>query len=134
MHVGPTNCGKTYQALERLKTAENGVYLGPLRLLALEVYEKMTDAGIPCTMLTGEECIYQENSRIVSSTIEMLDISGYYDIAVIDEAQMIADEERGHSWTRSILGLKAKEIHICMDFFFLWKIVFYKALYSCVFS
>ena len=115
LHVGPTNCGKTYQALERLKTAENGVYLGPLRLLALEVYEKMTDAGIPCTMLTGEECIYQENSRIVSSTIEMLDISGYYDIAVIDEAQMIADEERGHSWTRSILGLKAKEIHICMS-------------------
>ena len=115
LHVGPTNCGKTYQALERLKTAENGVYLGPLRLLALEVYEKMTDAGIPCTMLTGEECIYQENGRIVSSTIEMLDIGGHYDIAVIDEAQMIADEERGHSWTRSILGLKAKEIHICMS-------------------
>ena len=115
LHVGLTNCGKTYQALERLKTAENGVYLGPLRLLALEVYEKMTDAGIPCTMLTGEECIYQENSRIVSSTIEMLDIGQNYDIAVIDEAQMIADEERGHSWTRSILGLKAKEIHICMS-------------------
>lgn len=115
LHVGPTNCGKTYQALERLKTAENGVYLGPLRLLALEVYEKMTDAGIPCTMLTGEECIYQENSRIIASTIEMLDIGQNYDIAVIDEAQMIADEERGHSWTRSILGLKAKEIHICMS-------------------
>lgn len=115
LHIGPTNCGKTYQALERLKTAENGVYLGPLRLLALEVYEKMMDSGIPCTMLTGEECIYQENSRIVSSTIEMLDIGQQYDVAVIDEAQMIADEERGHSWTRAILGLKAKEIHICMS-------------------
>lgn len=115
LHIGPTNCGKTYQALERLKTAENGVYLGPLRLLALEVYEKMMDSGIPCTMLTGEECIYQENSRIVSSTIEMLDIGQPYDVAVIDEAQMIADEERGHSWTRAILGLKAKEIHICMS-------------------
>lgn len=115
LHVGPTNCGKTYQALERLKTAGNGVYLGPLRLLALEVYEKMTDSGIPCTMLTGEEYIYQDNSRIVSSTIEMLDISGQYDVAVIDEAQMIADAERGHSWTRAILGLKAKEIHVCMS-------------------
>jgi len=115
LHIGPTNCGKTYQALERLKTAENGVYLGPLRLLALEVYEKMMDSGISCTMLTGEECIYQENSRIVSSTIEMLDIGQNYDIAVIDEAQMIADEERGHSWTRAILGLKAKEIHVCMS-------------------
>ena len=29
--------GKTYQALEILKRAENGVYCGPLRLLALEV-------------------------------------------------------------------------------------------------
>ena len=55
LHIGPTNCGKTYHALERLKQAETGVYLGPLRLLALEVYEKMMDAGIPCTMLTGEE-------------------------------------------------------------------------------
>ena len=52
LHVGPTNCGKTYQALERLRQAESGVYLGPLRLLALEVYEKIKDAGIPCTMLT----------------------------------------------------------------------------------
>lgn len=115
LHIGPTNCGKTYQALERLKTAENGVYLGPLRLLALEVYEKMNDSGIPCTMLTGEECIYQENSRIISSTIEMLDIGQEYDIAVIDEAQMIADAERGHSWTKAILGLRAKEIHVCMS-------------------
>lgn len=36
LHIGPTNSGKTYQALERLKLAQNGVYLGPLRLLALE--------------------------------------------------------------------------------------------------
>lgn len=115
LHVGPTNCGKTYQALERLKTAQNGVYLGPLRLLALEVYEKMMQQQIPCTMLTGEECIYQENSRIISSTIEMLDIDQTYDVAVIDEAQMIADPDRGHSWTRAILGIKAKEIHVCMS-------------------
>jgi len=115
LHIGPTNCGKTYHALESLKQAMNGVYLGPLRLLALEVYEKMNDAGIPCTMLTGEERIYQENSFITASTIEMLDIEQEYDIAVIDEAQMIADPDRGHSWTRAILGVQAKEIHICMS-------------------
>ncbi len=115
LHVGPTNCGKTYQALERLKTAKNGVYLGPLRLLALEVYERMMDAGVICSMLTGEEYIYEENSRVISSTIEMLDIEKDYDIVVIDEAQMIADEDRGHSWTRAILGVKAKEIHVCMS-------------------
>lgn len=115
LHVGPTNCGKTYHALERLKTAANGVYLGPLRLLALEVYERMMEQGIPCTMLTGEECIYQENSRVISSTIEMLDIDQSYDIAVIDEAQMIEDSDRGHSWTRAILGVRAQEIHVCMS-------------------
>ena len=64
LHVGPTNCGKTYQALQRLRTAYKGIYLGPLRLLALEVYEKMRESGVPCTMLTGEERIYEENSRV----------------------------------------------------------------------
>ena len=115
LHIGPTNCGKTYQALERLRKAESGVYLGPLRLLALEVYEKIKDAGIPCTMLTGEERIYEDNSRIISSTVEMLDIDQKYEVAVIDEAQMIADPDRGHSWTRAILGVQAQEIHVCMS-------------------
>ena len=115
LHIGPTNCGKTFQALERLRRAETGVYLGPLRLLALEVYEKIKDAGIPCTMLTGEERIYEDNSRITSSTVEMLDIDQKYEVAVIDEAQMIADPDRGHSWTRAILGVQAQEIHVCMS-------------------
>ena len=115
LHVGPTNSGKTFQALERLKEAKNGVYLGPLRLLALEVYEKMKEYGTPCTMLTGEECIEDKNARVTASTVEMLDIEQVYDIAVIDEAQMAADTERGHSWTRAILGIQAHEIHICMS-------------------
>lgn len=115
LHIGPTNCGKTYEALQRLKTAERGVYLGPLRLLALEVYEKMKDFGLPCTMLTGEERIYEDGSKVTSSTVEMLDLDQEYDIAVIDEAQMISDPDRGHSWTRAILGVRAQEIHVCMS-------------------
>lgn len=47
LHIGPTNSGKTFQALERLRQAKNGTYLGPLRLLALEVYEQMHGAGVP---------------------------------------------------------------------------------------
>ncbi len=113
LHIGPTNSGKTFQSLERLKTASCGVYLGPLRLLALEVYERMKEFGVPCTMLTGQECIEEEGSRITASTVEMADYDGIYDVAVIDEAQMMADPDRGHSWTRAILGLKAKEIHVC---------------------
>lgn len=115
LHIGPTNSGKTYHALERLKDASSGVYLGPLRLLALEVYERMKEYGTPCTMLTGQECIEEPDSRITASTIEMLDIDKEYEIAVVDEVQMVADELRGHSWTRAILGVRAKEIHLCMS-------------------
>lgn len=115
LHIGPTNSGKTYHALERLRDASSGVYLGPLRLLALEVYERMKEYGTPCTMLTGQECIEEPDSRITASTIEMLDIDKEYEIAVVDEVQMVADELRGHSWTRAILGVRAKEIHLCMS-------------------
>ena len=82
LHIGPTNSGKTYQALQRLKQAYHGIYLGPLRLLALEVYEKMKEYGVACTMLTGQECIAEENSRVTASTVEMADFCKVYDIAV----------------------------------------------------
>lgn len=47
--TGPTNSGKTYHALQRLKAADpeigGGIYVGPLRLLALEVYDQLNEAG-----------------------------------------------------------------------------------------
>lgn len=115
LHIGPTNSGKTFRSLERLKLAANGVYLGPLRLLALEVFEQMQKYHVPCTMRTGQECIEEDGSRVMASTIEMADFDETYDIAVIDEAQLVADPDRGHSWTKAILGLRAPEIHICMS-------------------
>ena len=45
----------------------------------------------------------------------MLNIDKEYDVAVLDEIQMISDPLRGHNWTRAVLGLKAKEIHLCGD-------------------
>ena len=113
LHIGPTNSGKTYQALQRLRQAYRGIYLGPLRLLALEVYDRMMTSGIPCSMITGEEAIRTPGSFVQASTIEILDIREVYDIAVIDEAQMMADENRGSFWTRAILGIRAEEIHVC---------------------
>ena len=50
----------------------------------------------------------------ISETIKMADLSRHYDMAVIDEAQMISDPSRGGAWTAAILGLCADEIHICM--------------------
>ena len=39
-HAGPTNSGKTYHALQKFFTAKSGVYCGPLRMLASEVFQK----------------------------------------------------------------------------------------------
>ena len=112
LHVGPTNSGKTYEAIQQLKNAQKGVYLSPLRLLALEVYDTLNEAGTPTSMKTGEEHITVENSRVLSQTVETLNLDEEYDIAVIDECQMIADRERGAAWSRAILGIRAKEIYL----------------------
>ena len=114
LHIGGTNSGKTYSSIERLKEAQCGVYAGPLRLLALEIYDKLTEADVPCSMLTGEEQYICENSFVTAATVEMVSLRKEYDIAVIDEAQMISDPFRGHVWSRLIMGLKAHEIHLCM--------------------
>lgn len=114
LHIGPTNSGKTYNSLERLKQCQKGIYLGPLRLLALEVYDKFNRDEVPCNMITGEEELLVDDAVCQASTIEMLNIEDYFDIAVIDEAQMIADSKRGYNWTKAILGIRANEIHVCM--------------------
>ncbi len=113
LHLGPTNSGKTYEGVQRLHGAENGLYLGPLRLLAAEQFEALNLDDVPCSLVTGEEQIRVPFSRVQSSTVEMADLQTHYDVAVIDECQMIADRDRGGAWTAAILGLCADEIHAC---------------------
>ncbi|SNV76643.1 mitochondrial ATP-dependent RNA helicase suv3 precursor [Clostridium cochlearium] len=113
IHLGETNTGKTYNAMQRLKQGRRGIYLSPLRILALENYERLNKEGIKCNLLTGEEEIKIDNATHISCTIEKLDINEIYDVAVIDEIQMINDDERGAAWTRALLGLNCEEIHIC---------------------
>nr|WP_207738488.1 DEAD/DEAH box helicase [Clostridium sp. D46t1_190503_E9] len=113
IHLGETNTGKTYTAMERLKVAKDGVYLSPLRILALENYEKLNNSGVICNLLTGEEEILKEGATHTSCTIEKVDLKKEYDIAIIDEIQMIDDSQRGAAWTRALLGLRCNEIHIC---------------------
>ncbi|MBP3894866.1 MAG: hypothetical protein J6D07_00210, partial [Mogibacterium sp.] len=113
LHIGPTNSGKTHDAIEALINADSGVYLAPLRLLAYEQYDTLNRAGAACTLVTGEERRVVDGAQLRSSTIEMLDFKKRYDVAVIDEAQMATDDERGGAWTAAILGVRAKEIHVC---------------------
>lgn len=112
-HGGPTNSGKTYSALQRLKEAEQGLYLGPLRLLAAEIYETLTAEGIYTNLFTGQERREIAFSTHTSATVEMFNATKEYDVAVIDEIQMLADPARGAAWTRALLGLRCKEIHVC---------------------
>ena len=113
LHIGPTNSGKTYSAMQALREAGSGIYLAPLRLLAYEQYDTMNRDGYPCSMITGEERIDFPGADFQSSTIEMASLSKFYECAVVDEAQMIADPERGGSWTAAVLGLCSGEIHVC---------------------
>ncbi|KAK7140136.1 hypothetical protein R3I94_012670 [Phoxinus phoxinus] len=116
-HAGPTNSGKTYHAIQRYLAAKSGVYCGPLKLLAHEIYEKSNDAGVPCDLVTGEERKFVDPqgrpSGHIASTIEMCSVTTPYEVAVIDEIQMIKDPSRGWAWTRALLGLCAEEIHVC---------------------
>ncbi|MGM0835273.1 MAG: helicase-related protein [Bacillota bacterium] len=112
LHVGETNTGKTYQALKRMQEAESGLYLAPLRLLALEVYDVLNAGGIPCSLKTGEEEKIEPGASHISSTVEMFHEKDFYEVVVIDEAQMIADKDRGFSWYKAITKANAKEVHI----------------------
>lgn len=112
LHIGDTNTGKTHHALEKLKEAESGLYLAPLRLLALEVYDKLNADGIPCTLKTGEEEKAVPEAKHYACTVEMFHEKESYDVIVIDEAQMIADRDRGFSWYKAITKANAREVHI----------------------
>lgn len=113
LHIGGTNTGKTYAALHELMRAPTGVYLAPLRLLALEAQERLLDMGVECSLTTGEEEDVRECDTHLSATTEKLPIDREFDVAVVDECQMICDAQRGYAWTRAILGLLAPEIHLC---------------------
>jgi ATP-dependent RNA helicase SUPV3L1/SUV3 len=110
LHIGPTNSGKTYQAMQKLEKADTGYYLAPLRLLALEGYEGLKSHGIESSLVTGEEQIINDESTHISSTIEMLNFEVDVDVCVIDEVQMIDDRDRGWAWANAIIGAPAKEI------------------------
>ncbi|KAF8548464.1 P-loop containing nucleoside triphosphate hydrolase protein [Imleria badia] len=155
MHVGPTNSGKTHMALRALAASNSGLYAGPLRLLAHEIWERLNRGQIvplgmepepgsepdttinmdvanetgsrptvrkdghskyarQCNLRTGEEFrIVADNAPLMSSTVEMASYDRSLDVAVVDEIQMIADPERGSAWTNAVLGLPAREIHLC---------------------
>lgn len=115
--LGPTNSGKTHMAMEALAKAQSGVYLAPLRLLALENYERLVSArpsGKPLqvSLITGEERRLAEDATHVASTVEMLDSRTRVEVAVIDEIQMLGDRDRGAAWTAAVCGAPASVVYL----------------------
>ena len=91
-HSGPTNSGKTYHALERFLSAKSGIYCGPLKLLAVEVFNKSKARGTPCDLVTGEERRSGredgEPSEHIACTVEMANMGQEFEVCVIDEIQV----------------------------------------------
>ncbi|GLS45382.1 helicase-related protein [Methylobacterium brachythecii] len=112
-HMGPTNSGKTYAALEVLAKAQTGTYLAPLRLLALENYEALLERGLRAGMVTGEEVLGEPDPSHTARTIETADLRRPVDVAVIDEIQMLSDPDRGWAWTNALFGIPANTVIVC---------------------
>jgi hypothetical protein len=110
LYAGPTNSGKTWRALNDLVEGENGAYLAPLRLLALEGQEEIEKRGRTASFVTGEERDIREGAAFVASTIEMMDSSREYDTVVIDEVQLLTDEDRGWAWCQALVGAPARRV------------------------
>ena len=108
--TGPTNSGKSHGALERLAAAPSGLALAPLRLLAHEFREALAARGVAASLATGEERIVVPGSRHLAATVEMCPLHQPVDVAIVDEAQMLHDPDRGAAWTAAIMGAPAREL------------------------
>ena len=107
------NSGKTFNAIQDLKQPGIvGCFNAPLRLLASEIYDKLNNEGVLCSLLTGEEKRIVQGAKITSSTIEMFNYSKEYDVVIIDEFQMASDINRGNAWVNALLKARTKKMHI----------------------
>lgn len=110
--TGPTNSGKSHMALDRLASAESGLALAPLRLLAHEFREALAARGVEAALSTGEERIPVPGSRHLAATVEMCPFHTPVDVAIIDEAQLLHDRDRGAAWTAALMGVPAREVFV----------------------
>jgi ATP-dependent RNA helicase SUPV3L1/SUV3 len=109
--LGPTNTGKTHLAIERMVAHESGVIGLPLRLLAREVYGRVVDkvGADKVALVTGEEKIVPSGARYSVCTVEAMPRQTDAAFVAIDEVQLAADLERGHTFTDRILHLRGRQ-------------------------
>ena len=110
--LGPTNTGKTHMAIERMMEHANGVIGFPLRLLAREVYDKVSSkvGKERVALITGEEKIIPPGADYYLCTVESIPLDINFEFVAIDEIQMCADPERGHIFTDRLIDIRGDKL------------------------
>jgi ATP-dependent RNA helicase SUPV3L1/SUV3 len=103
--LGPTNTGKTHRAIERMLAHRTGMIGLPLRLLAREVYDRITAAKgeHAVALVTGEEKRIPPAPRYFVCTVEAMPVDRPVAFLAVDEIQLCADRTRGHVFTDRLL-------------------------------
>jgi ATP-dependent RNA helicase SUPV3L1/SUV3 len=103
--LGPTNTGKTHRAIERMLEFDTGMMGFPLRLLAREVYDRITQrlGEERVALVTGEEKRIPRRPSYWVCTVEAMPVQLEVDFVAIDEIQLIAHPTRGHVFTQRLL-------------------------------
>ena len=96
--LGPTNTGKTHLAIERMLGYKSGIIGLPLRLLAREVYNKISEriGTAHVSLITGEERIDPPGARYQVCTVEAMPETCEVEFVAIDEVQLSTSLGRGH--------------------------------------
>ena len=110
--LGPTNTGKTHEAIEKMLEFKSGIFGFPLRLLAREVYEKCIKkiGNDKVALITGEEKIIPSTASFFICTVESMPKDKIVDFVAVDEIQMCADKERGHIFTERLLFARGEKL------------------------
>jgi ATP-dependent RNA helicase SUPV3L1/SUV3 len=108
--LGPTNTGKTHRAIERMLDFETGMMGLPLRLLAREVYDRVSArvGEEAVALVTGEEKRVPGRPRYWICTVEAMPPGLPVDFLAVDEIQLIGHPERGHVFTDRLLHWRGR--------------------------
>jgi ATP-dependent RNA helicase SUPV3L1/SUV3 len=108
--LGPTNTGKTHRAVERMLEHESGMIGLPLRLLAREVYDRVSArvGEDRVALVTGEEKRVPRRPDYWVCTTEAMPLTQEVDFIAVDEVQLATHEERGHVFTDRLLHARGR--------------------------
>lgn len=103
--LGPTNTGKTHRAAQRMLEHDSGMIGLPLRLLAREVYDRITTrvGESAVALVTGEEKRVPKRPKYWVCTVEAMPRDLEVEFLAVDEIQLAAHDQRGHVFTDRLL-------------------------------